>query len=321
MQTIGKTLRTAQLSKDAMAICLASLAPSTTKQYSSHIRSFIIFCQSNHILDFTTIQVETGIEYLTTLYNRGMSYSTINSARSALSQFVELKPCKTQNFGNHPLTVKFMRGVFKLRTPKPKYSSIWDVSIVLAYLRTIDNKKCSLKDLTLKSCMLLALCTGQRVQTLAAFMVTNIITDANSMTFIVDSVLKTTKPGTNNTFHICRYTPDLDICPVITTEAYIQRTADLRAGERQLLLSYRKPYKPVTSQSISRWIVQILKYCNINSCFTAHSTRSAATSKAALHTDINTVLRMAGWSTDTTFALYYNKPVERGQSFVNAVLH
>ena len=60
-----------------------------------------------------------------------------------------------------------MRGVFNLRPPIPRYEEIWDVRIVLNYLRQLSPAKdLPLKSLTLKVCMLVALVSGQRVQTL-----------------------------------------------------------------------------------------------------------------------------------------------------------
>lgn len=47
---------------------------------------------------------------------------------------------------------KFVKGVFELRTPRPKYDSIWDVSIVFDYMKSLGDNNClSLKGLTLKT--------------------------------------------------------------------------------------------------------------------------------------------------------------------------
>ena len=73
---------------------------------------------------------------------------------------------KNLDFDKHPLTKKIMKGVFKLRPPKPKYVSTWDGKIVLGTLRTIDFNTVSLRMLFLKCITLLALATGHRVQTL-----------------------------------------------------------------------------------------------------------------------------------------------------------
>jgi len=110
-----------------------------------------------------------GIEFLTELYKQGKSYSTINSARSALSQF--LLPEGSQldtDFGKHKLTSMFMKGVFKLKPPTPKYKGTWDVKIVLDYLRTLDNDNISLKLLFMKCVTILAMATKQKSQALTS---------------------------------------------------------------------------------------------------------------------------------------------------------
>ena len=95
------------------------------------------------------------------LFTEGLSYSTINTARSALSTIVCMPAGHV--FGSHHIVVRFMKGVFELRKPKPKYSSIWDVSVVLKYLGTfVPNPELTLKQLTFKVVMLMLLVSGQR---------------------------------------------------------------------------------------------------------------------------------------------------------------
>jgi hypothetical protein len=100
-----------------------------------------------------------ALSFLRMLFQQGLSYSTINTARLALSTIICLPD--GQVFGSHHIVVGFMKGIFELRKPKPKYKSIWDVSVVLKYLGTF-----SLKNLTLKLVMLMLLVTGQRGQTI-----------------------------------------------------------------------------------------------------------------------------------------------------------
>jgi hypothetical protein len=55
-----------------------------------------------------------------------------------------------------------MRGAYKLRPSEHKYCKTWDVSNVLGYLRKLSPIKfISLKDLTLKLVMLIAIITAR----------------------------------------------------------------------------------------------------------------------------------------------------------------
>ena len=307
------------LSKDATDICLASLSTSTNSQYDKHLATFKLFCQRTGESDHLLINVTTGIEFLTEMFKDGKSYSTINSAGSALSNFVCLRHFENVDFGKHPLTVKFMKGVYKLKPPVPKYTATWDVTLVLNHLRTVSNESCSLKELSLKCVMLLALCSGQRIQTLAALSLAEMISDEEKRVFGFRRLLKTSRPGKNTSVIICKYRVEPSICPVATLDKYIERTKTLRTGD-DLFISFQKPHNVVSKQTLARWVVTTLRLCNINSKFTAHSTRSASTSKAALSIDVNIVMGAAGWSREKTFSTFYKRTVVEPESFGNSVL-
>ena len=75
--------------------------------------------------------------------------------------------------------------------------------------------------------------------------------------------------------------------------------------------SYRKPHKPVTSSSIAQWLKEILNEAGINTTlFKAHSTRAASTSTAKMAgLSTNNITKMADWSRESTFEMYYHKPL------------
>lgn len=54
--------------------------------------------------------------------------------------------------------------------------------------------------------------------------------------------------------------------------------------------------------------------------FAPHSTRSAATSKAAMTLPLSTIMENVGWSQESTFALHYKKPLCNQGQFGEAVL-
>lgn len=90
-----------------------------------------------------------------TLFNDGLSYSRLNTARSALSSILPL--IDGIPFGKHPLVIRFLKGVFESRPAMPRYTAVWDVNQVLDYLKTLSPvNEISLKSLTLKLTMLLA---------------------------------------------------------------------------------------------------------------------------------------------------------------------
>ena len=55
-----------------------------------------------------------------------------------------------------------------------------------------------------------------------------------------------------------------NICVVSTLNEYIDRTAVLQGEHKQLLLSYAKPFKLVTVNTISRWLKLVLVQAGID---------------------------------------------------------
>ena len=249
-----------------------------------------------------------------------MSYSAINIARSAMSNLFDDPP-----IGEHYIIKRFMRGVFETRPSIPRYSKIWDVSIVLRYLeRKSPAHKLNLQDLTMKLVMLCALVTAQRCQTLKLINLDDGEYNRTNVIFNVRELLKHNKPTNNkNVIVLPAYTNNRNLCVVTYLYAYIRRTKPFRK-DRQLFLSYVVPHKAVSKDTISRWIKITLQKAGINTkVFKSHSTRAAATSAVQKDLDISVIMKAAGWSKAATFATYYKKKVEGSKAmtaFGTAVL-
>ena len=100
------------------------------------------------------------LDFLTLLYQQGLTYSAINTARSALPSYITLE--NGTCVGKHPLVSRPMKGIFQEKPPRPKYTEIWDVSIVLSYLQSLSPvDRLSLKELSLKLLVLILLVSGQ----------------------------------------------------------------------------------------------------------------------------------------------------------------
>ena len=86
------------------------------------------YCYDNNIVEVSATNV---VNFLLMLYENNNSYSVIKTAKSAISHIVCLPPFPS--IGEHPLIIKFMKGVFNLRPPKTKTGFIWDVSILFDF--------------------------------------------------------------------------------------------------------------------------------------------------------------------------------------------
>ena len=221
-----------------------------------------------------------------------------------LRNFVQLQ---APDSWDDPIFTRFLKGVYNLRTPKPKHTFTWDVSQVLTYLEQFyPNNLITLKEITLKTCMLIALSSGHRAQSIHALNLDNCTDQHNSMSFTFSELLKNSKPGVGNVLHIHRYNDNDNLCVYLALQSYIQRTASFRKSNK-LWLSFNKPHLPVTRQSISRWLKTTLQAAGIDtSIFQGHSTRMASTSKAAaVGLNIDVIIQTAGWSAATNFKKFY----------------
>ena len=102
------------------------------------------------------LHVEDIINFLAELFKDGCLYQSLNSYRSTISAIHSR--VDGQSIGQHCLLTSMLKGAFNERPPLARYSTFWDVGIVLSYLRDLDaNETLSLCLLTLKSAVLLAL--------------------------------------------------------------------------------------------------------------------------------------------------------------------
>jgi integrase len=258
------------------------------------------------------------LDFLVSLFQANLGYSMLNTARAALSALV--LPLDGKNIGEHPLVIRFMKGVKQSRPSLPRYSETWDAGIVVKFLKNMTTN--SLKGVTLKLTMLLALITAQRAQTLHALKLNDMTYTQQGLTFRILTPLKNRKPGT--LLNIFRY-QDPELCPVMLLEQYIQATTEARNGQDQVLLSYIRPHGAVTRDTVRRWILEVMKLAGINTAkFTAHSTRAASTSAAkAGNVPTETIMEAAMWQSEDIFHKFYHKPVattRQNDEFATVVL-
>ena len=106
------------------------------------------------------------------------------------------------------------------------------------------------------------------------------------------------------------------MCVTFVLNEYLKRTARLRNNCNKLFISYIKPVGPITKDTISRWLKNVMSRSgiDINTC-SAHSVRAASTSKANANlVPVDNILKVAGWSNAETFARFYKKPIETAKS-------
>ena len=128
-----------------------------------------------------------------------------------------------------PLVCKFLKGVFNLRPAFLRFSTTWDVSVVLKYMKSFQAvKQCYLKSLSYRLAIFLCIETGLRNQTLSYMSIDLMMFEADKIAIFVLELLKQLRPGHHlEPVMLLRY-PDQEICVINHHELYIGKTKHLR---------------------------------------------------------------------------------------------
>ena len=214
-----------------------------------------------------------------------------------------------------------MAGVYNIRPPRPKYTFIWDVNKVIDFLATLNSpRELSLKDLTLKLIMLLALTSAARASKIGFLDIRYLIKHSSGYTFHFGKNKKTfkrSKPRDPIKF-VCQKNQsqrkeNQSLCVCRCIDLYLEGTKEMRGQNSQLLLGFVKPHGAVSTPTISRWIMIVLNLSGINTkTFTGHSTKTASSSKAKeAGVPTGEILKRGFWSKESTFEKFYHQGINR----------
>ena len=294
---------------------LESIQKSTLSSYSPAIKRWWKFGQS-HIFSPSKNQV---LQFFMREFQASLAYSTINCTRSAISLLTG--PAAL----NDPTSTRFFKGIANLRPSAPKYNVTWDPQQVLRYLRIQPNTSAlPLEAVTKKLVTLLAIATGQRLQTLKLIQINNLQeSDSEIRIFIADRV-KTSGDGRPQPLMVIPFFPEPQICPALTLKHDLKVTQPLRGTISQLFISTCPPTRPVSTQTLGRWIKDVLHKSGVDPSFKPHSTRHASTSAAYRGgMKVDAILRAVGWSpSQSIFARFYNRPIHNNpRDYTNTVFN
>ena len=231
-----------------------------------------------------------------------------------------LPPVEGIAVGQHQDIIRLLKGVFNTRPPQKRLMPEWDLGKVLDLLASPvfePMSKISLKYLTLKSVFLAAISTFRRCGDLQALRIDkgfmNILPEG--IIFIREGISKQDRPGhIGKQIFIPCFKKNIKLDPKRVIQSYIKRTNQFRNGENRLLLSFNKPHKAVSCQTISSWIVSVIKQAYENQTdlkVKAHSTRAIGPSWALFKgASLNSVLEAADWSSEVTFKKFYFRQMD-----------
>ena len=275
----------------------------TRSKYQSIQKAWKSYCAR---LGLDPMKQETYVflNFLAEGYERNLKWGTLRSYVPALHKYMKYVDIFQVR--------RLLKGVFNLRPPVARYTRVWDVNLVLHYLCAMETQ--TFMDLTMKLATLLMILSGNRVNMLTHFDVIHLTLTPEECTFTFGHVLKTTRPNFNTkpmTFRAYPHCPQL--CPVSTVWQYLEVRNTL-TDDTQFFIS-TKPnrgiHKGVSSDTIARWVKDMLGLSGIDSGkYTAHSCRAASTSSALFRgISLKTIIQSASWSNVSTFKKHYFKEI------------
>ena len=304
----------------ASRIMQSTWRKTTIKSYSNYLRRWDKFCKANNIKPLKP-KLCNVLRFLRGLEDEGLGYNSLNSARSALS--IILPRNNGVSVGKNHVIVWYLKSVFEKRPPQAKYVQTWDVQMVFNMLeKWQDNCHLSLKELSCKVAILILLVSGCRGHILVSLTLKNAIFDRNMIILCATVLERTARQGDPlSSIKLQAYPWNSKLCVVQAVNDYIERTKNVR-NSKNLLVSFVKPYCCITKDTLSRWILYILDRADIDTKrYSLHSTRAAmAASALKAGISVQNVMSHVGWKSARTFAVHYNKKVEKVQQVAEKVI-
>ena len=272
------------------------------------------------------------LDFLQDRLDLGLAFSTLRGYLAAIDA------CHLGVAGKRlskiPEVVQFMHGVDHLRPVTRSLFPAWDLQVVLEGLCKAPFEPIggtSLKHLSFKTALLLALSTAKRVSDLHALSVSlDCMRFLNNdskvllkphLGFVPKNRVVPREPVVLTAFHPPPFATEEDrrlhcLCPVRALKAYCDRTVDSRSTSQLFVVMNARQRKAVSKPTLSSWLVDAIRLAytqagaEVPAALKAHSTRGVSTSWAlSKGVSIDEICAAANWSSPSTFATYYHLDV------------
>jgi len=298
-------------------------APSTRLVYAHKWKAFSRWCQERNE-DPVHCPVSVILTFLQALLSQGRSPSTLKVYVAAISCWHSVVSGET--VGRNKDVSLFLRGARRLHPPTRPVVPVWDLSIVLAALRSPPYEPlagASLECVSKKTAFLLAMASAKRVSELHALSVHESCCRWNpagsgvtlwpNAAFLPKVASPASHTGPLQLARLDTDGPDELLCPVRALKTYVSLTASLRQADN-LFVCYAGPRKgqALSKQRLARWIVDVVEQAYIQrglqppAGVRCHSTRGVSVSWAAMTgLTLEAICSAASWSSPNTFARFY----------------
>ena len=304
--------KSGRLSPGAESIILSGWAQGTKSVYGLGYRYYTQFCKKHQLDPFIPDPVNL-LNFLTHCFEvKKCQYRTLNCYRSAVSSTLSHDPSTGQPVGMDPLISRFFKGVRRLRPPRMKLFPNWSIATVLTFLKSYgDSRSLSLSQLLIKTCFLVSLVCCKRPACLRNMKKVPGYWELTMAGLRCQTlgISKTELHHISTPIEIKPFSEDPQLCPVYHMVRLDKILDKVRPeGITDFWLSSRRPHKPVSTQTICKWLKQVIVESGALSG-SARDVRSVGSSTAAqAGLDIGRIMQAADWRRVKTFQSHYFKP-------------
>ena len=132
LEDIRQQHTSAGVSSEASELLLEGWSRGTNVAYQSGWKRWSSWCNGRKINPISA-GIQPFLNFITSLFQEGLQYRTINTIRSAVSS--THNPLDGIPIGQHPLVKQLLKGVYNFRHPQPCYTHTWEVSRVLEHIK------------------------------------------------------------------------------------------------------------------------------------------------------------------------------------------
>ncbi len=226
--------------------------------------------------------------------------STIRSVYAALLFHFRLRGC--DSVLRNPIVLMFVKGAQRLAPAPRQKTAIWNPEIPLSFLSSCPRPS-EFRPAAREALLLLLLATGIRVDC-ASKMAAKVTMREN---FCQIPFLLPRKTGHSEPQRIRRYPNNERVCPVKAVEHFLSLAREVRKNDDQFLFISSKGSR-AHIDTLRHWVIELLSETGIQT--SAGSCRSASASAALANDEpIDSILKSAGWTRESTFRRYYHREV------------
>ena len=208
------------------------------------------------------------------------------------------------------MVTKYIRGVKRQRPPGVRLKTVWDPAPILVKLRNWGPiQSLTFDGLSRRTMLLFLLATGQRLQALYQMRRSDLDWDEVTLRIVYTTRLKTNDPIMSPLRLNFRKHEVEELCVFSHLKAYTEDTRSARASPH-VFATCKTPGRRASSATISRMVKSTLTMLGISTDYTAYTARHASTSAAArMSVPLSTIMASAGWSRESTFTRFYDRPL------------